>query len=66
MEIRLNNLRLFERCKRAVLFNRLQTLHGDIDNDRLAEFGDIDAAALEIGLPADLAGRVKLRRAGSV
>ena len=32
----------------------------------LAKFAYIDAALLEIGLAADLAGRVKLRRAGTV
>jgi hypothetical protein len=43
-----------------------ESLRGDIDQDGFAEFGDIDAALLEIGATAHLTDRVVLRCAGTV
>jgi len=63
---KLDSPRLFERGEGAVLLYGLETLDRDVHNDSLVEFGNKDAALLEIGLTADLAGRVILRRAGAV
>ena len=49
-----------------MLLDSFEALHRDVDDNGLAEFRDVDAALLEIGLAADLAGRVKLRRTGAI
>src|SRR3989344_357926 len=55
-----------ERGKRAVLFNGFETFHRDVDDDGFPKFRHIDAAAMKIRLPADLADGIKLRRASTV
>lgn len=62
----LNSSRFGERGEGAVLLDSLEAFYGNIDDDRLAELGDVDTALLEIGLSAHLAGRVELGRAGTV
>ena len=62
----LNSLGFLERRKSAVLLDSLKTFHGDVDDNGLAEFGDVDTTLLEIGLSADLAGGVVLGRTGTV
>lgn len=62
----LDNLCLLEGRKGAILLNSLQTLHRDVDDDGLAELRDVDTTLLEIGLSADLARRVELRRTDAI
>ncbi len=62
----LNRAGFLERGVGAVLLDGLETLHRNINNDGLAELGDVDTAFLEVGLAADLPGGVKLGRAGAV
>ena len=49
-----------------MLLDVAETLYGSVHDDGFPEFGDVYAAALEVRLPADLARRVELRRAGFV
>ena len=51
---------------RAVLLDGAEALHRDVYRDGLVQLGDKDTALLEVGLAADLASGVKLRRAGAV
>lgn len=62
----LNNPCLFESGESTVLLDGLQTLHGDIYDNGLEELWYVNTAFLEVGLSADLARRVKLRRADTV
>lgn len=62
----LDNLRFLEGGKCAILLNRLEALHREVDNDGLRELGYVNTPFLEVGLAADLARRVKLRRADAV
>ena len=62
----LNNAGFLQRSESTALFNCLESFHRDGRYDRLTELGDVDAALLEIGRAADLTGRVKLRRAGTI
>ena len=66
MGITLNSADLFERGEGTVLLNSFETLHRNIHDNGLTELAYIDAALLEIGLATDLAGRVELRRAGTI
>lgn len=62
----LDNPRFLERSESAVPFNSLEPLHGQIDDDRFADFSDVDAALLEVGLTTHLAGGVELGGADAV
>ena len=62
----LNNAGSLQSLIRATLVHSFEALGGDDEGDALADLGDEDGALLEIGLAADLAARVVLRRAGAV
>ncbi len=62
----LNRTYFFERGVGAVLLDGFETLRRDVHDDGLIEFGDVDAALLKVRLAADLAGWIKLRRAGAI
>ncbi len=64
--LKLNSPSFFESDKSAVLLDGLEPFYRDIHNNSLVQFADVNAAPLEIRFPADLAGRVELRRAGTV
>ena len=66
MGITLNSADLFEGGEGTVLLDGLETFHRDIDDDGLLKLGDIDTALLKIRLAAYLAGRIELRRTGTV
>lgn len=62
----LNPSGFFERGKSTVLLDSLEAFHRNVHNDSLFELGHIDTTFLEVRLAADLAGGVKLGRAGTV
>ena len=62
----LDNSSLLESSECSVLLDSLEPFHRNVHDDGFAELRDIDAALLEIGLAADLTGRVILRCSGAV
>jgi hypothetical protein len=62
----LNRAGFLESGVGAMLFNRAEAFHRDVDDDRLIEFRYENLAALKVRLAANLAGWVELRRAGTV
>ena len=50
----------------TIFLDGFETFDGNVDDDGLLEFRHINAPLLEIRLAADLAGRVKLRRANAI
>ena len=49
-----------------MLLDVAETLHGSVHNHGFPELGDVYAAALDIRLAPDLAGRIELCRAGLI
>ncbi len=62
----LDNARLVEGGVCTVLLDGLDSAGGEREHEGFLQFRDIYALFLEIDVFADLAGRVKLRGAGSV
>lgn len=63
---RLNSPRFLQRRECAILLDGLESLHRNVNNDRLLEFCHVDATLLEIRLSANLASWIELCRADAI
>ena len=62
----LNNSCLFESGESTVFLDSFEAFHREIHNNGLQKLRDVNTTLLEVSLSADLARRVKLRRADAV